>query len=272
MEKEKASVSDFVLDIEKNAFSSLTHGIEHFIESDTTDNLKFAIIHVFHAVELFLKARLAKEHPLLIFTKPECEIDEDSHTVRFDVLLGRLRNVGVNLGDFVPDLAALRRVRNSIEHHRITATKKDVRSYIGRASKFLNGFLERELGMTLQDELEDDKYKVLYEAIYSYEERLKSALGAIEKLMSADEENRLKCKIVSCSECKEQTIVIPDSTYSGKRTRCNFCMEEFYYTKCSECSKTILSNRDFDETIMRGICRQCWDDIRLRDRDYEKSY
>lgn len=62
-----------------------------------TNDLKFAIIHIFHAIELYLKVRLVKESPLLIYTYPEKQINEDAHTVQFESLLGRLGNAGVDL-------------------------------------------------------------------------------------------------------------------------------------------------------------------------------
>lgn len=110
----KESNADFVLDIETNAFSSLSHGIEHFVAEETDDNLKFAILHVFHAVELILKARLAKAHPLLIYTRPEVEINDEAHTVDFKTLVGRLKNVGVDLSvNDIEELRKLQSVRNS---------------------------------------------------------------------------------------------------------------------------------------------------------------
>ena len=57
--------------LEENALDSLKHGIEHFIRDTSKTDLKYAILHIAHSVELFIKARLSKEHFLLIFFKPE---------------------------------------------------------------------------------------------------------------------------------------------------------------------------------------------------------
>lgn len=55
---------DFSFSLQENAIDSLQHGIEHFLEENQAGrNLKATIIHVFHAVELFLKAALATVHP-----------------------------------------------------------------------------------------------------------------------------------------------------------------------------------------------------------------
>jgi hypothetical protein len=60
--------NEFVLGLEQNAMDSLVHGVEHFVNEEKPTDLRYTILHVFHAVELFLKARLAKDDPLSIFT------------------------------------------------------------------------------------------------------------------------------------------------------------------------------------------------------------
>lgn len=56
---------DYVIGLEDNAFSSLEHGVEHYLVGSDSD-LKLTVLHVFHAVELLFKARLIKAHPLLV--------------------------------------------------------------------------------------------------------------------------------------------------------------------------------------------------------------
>jgi len=230
--KIKRKDSNFELDLKYNALSSLLHGIKHYVDALAllkaslsippkliTDNFKFAIIHVFHAVELFLKARLANAHSLLIYSKPEHEINDDSYTVGFDVLLGRLKNIGVILTkEEKDDLNALRKTRNSIEHHKIHQDIEDVKLFIGRATRFLEKFLEDELDITLKDEIlkEDDwegeeTYRILSEAIHSYEERLQKTKEEMQKYLPADLKDRFTdYEFVFCDTCGEETIIIPD--------------------------------------------------------------
>ena len=102
---------NFVLGLEENAMDSLIHGVEHFVDGGRPTDLKYTILHVFHALELFLKARLAKAHPLLIYQKPEKPIN----TVDFAELTGRLFQVGVKLSEEnLKDLNRLRSIRNTI--------------------------------------------------------------------------------------------------------------------------------------------------------------
>jgi hypothetical protein len=65
-----------VITLEENAMDSLIHGIEHHLYGKRKSDWKYIVLHVFHAVELFLKARLAKHDEKLIYTNRK-----DGHTV-----------------------------------------------------------------------------------------------------------------------------------------------------------------------------------------------
>lgn len=253
-----AAKNDFILNLEQNAFSSLSHGIEHYIDTEKPDNLKFAIIHVFHAIELFLKARLAKAHPLLIYAKLDCEVKDDSCTVGFEAIIMRLRNVDVKLtkGN-IDDINALRKLRNSIEHHRITANSVEVENCIGRAARFLGEFLEEELEINLKDAIGEGIYNTLSEAIYSYEERLNKANSEMTKLLPHDKEV-LSYEFEFCPECNEETIVIPDPVSEDERVHFFFWNAKFYCTGCHRCGRRSLSMRE-GEGI--PICEDCWVDL-----------
>ena len=257
-------MDDFVIEIEDNAFSSLSHGIEHFLEDDSTENLKFTILHIFHALELILKARLAQEHPILIYTKPESKIDDNAKTVYFDTLIGRLKNVGVNLDDNrIKELKKLQSVRNSIEHHRINKSKAQVKDYIGRVAKFLDVFLEKEMNIILKEKLSEDNYRALADAIYSYEELLRKANDEIEKLLPCDDKERHgQYDIILCPTCLEDTLVIPDPRGNDSKTKCFYCEEEYDYEACCRCGDAILSRDDEGDF---SFCRNCWNDMMSSD-------
>lgn len=277
---------DFVLDLEHNALSSLLHGIQHYVDALallnarintpqklTANNFKFAIIHIFHAVELFLKARLAEAHPLLIYSKPENEINDDSHTVRFEALMGRLKNLGVIFSkEDRQDINALQKMRNSIEHHKIEKNMKDVELYVGRAARFLENFLKNELGMTLKKEIlkEDpekgeETYRILAEAIHSYDERLQRAKEEMNEHLPADLKERfIEHEIVLCDTCGEKTIVIPDDRYEDDQTQCFFCREEYHSKHCTRCGHPILSDSPLGIESCNP-CSDCWNDIMSRD-------
>lgn len=53
-----------IIGLEKNANDSLVHAVEHFVADEMPTDLKYAILHIYHAVELFLKAWLVKICPI----------------------------------------------------------------------------------------------------------------------------------------------------------------------------------------------------------------
>lgn len=259
----KPKKTDFIIDLETNAFSSLRHGIEHFINDETTENLKFSIIHIFHAVELFLKARLVKAHELLIYVKPEDKIGDNSHTVCFDVLIKRLENSGVTLlNSDKRILKMLQHTRNAIEHHKVNKNKGEVRLYVGRAAKFLDNFLNNELDIKLKENIDTTLYQTLSEAIYSYEERLKKAEEEISQSLPVKPKEKMDYYYEICPNCGENTIVIPDPKDESQdnKTHCFFCGQQYFYEYCIKCSSPVLSSEELEQEDFNP-CSDCWQDL-----------
>ena len=267
LKRGKSKKQDFVIEIEDNALGSLKHGIEHFIsyEKDPSD-LKFALIHVFHSVELYLKARLAQDHPLLIFSKPECSISDEAHTVGFDTLVARLRNAQISLSkEDLECLDFIKRIRNAVEHHRIKANEEEVRNHIGKAARFLERFLKDQLSIVLQDELDAKIYKPLKEAIYTYKERLEEAKKKIQNYLPKHNDD-VFYTIESCPECWEDTIPMPSPASHEYLAYCFFCKNKFYYKSCDRCGRHSFSSSKFtdrDDDI--GMCEDCWEEMMNKD-------
>ncbi|MET8268107.1 hypothetical protein ABZU92_29470 [Micromonospora arida] len=112
---------------------------------------KFAIINIATAVELFLKERLRREHPVLIYTKVD---DGSGHTVSMDVALKRLRVCNVTFdADDVSRLNRARDMRNAIVHFSTQASSEQLRSAYVDLFEFAHVFHEKELGEELHDEI-----------------------------------------------------------------------------------------------------------------------
>src|SRR5919199_4160078 len=125
-----SSDNDFVLGLEENAIDSLVHAVEHFVYEERDTDLKYTILHVFHAIELFLKARLAKVDSELIYKKPRK--DGTRGTIGLEELKKLLRKEGVVLSEQDnKSLESLREVRNSIEHYRAAFNREEVEKYVG---------------------------------------------------------------------------------------------------------------------------------------------
>ncbi|AFY36887.1 hypothetical protein Lepto7376_0454 [[Leptolyngbya] sp. PCC 7376] len=74
-----------VITLEENALDSLVHGIEHYLHGKRKSDWKYTILHVFHAVELMLKARLAKYDEKLIYSNRK-----NGHTINCSEAVKRL--------------------------------------------------------------------------------------------------------------------------------------------------------------------------------------
>lgn len=253
--------NDFVLGLEENAIDSLIHAVEHFIANKKPTDLKYTILQLFHALELFLKTRLAIAHPILIYQEPE-KAGDNAKTVSFESLTGRLCKVGVDLSkQELEDINVLRKVRNSIEHHRINANYEQIEDYVGRTMRFLETFLQKELNIILKEQLVPEIYHPLSEALYSYEERLEKAQQEREKHLPARPKDRLLYQILVCEECGEETVTVPDPTSKDGTVHCTFCAAQFYTEECMRCSSVMLSSTPFNENNHLGICDVCEEQI-----------
>lgn len=253
--------NDFVLTLEENAMDSLVHAVEHFIAGKKETDLKYTILHVFHAVELFLKARLAKADPNQIYEKPD-NSGANAYTVKFDELIKRLGKFNVDLSrQDKNNLQFLRQVRNSIEHHRLNANSEQIEDYVGRAMRFLETFLENELGITLKAELNKEVYHILSEALYSYEERLKKAEQEMEKHLPQHPRDRVLYEVLFCQDCDEKTVAFPDETSKDGTVHCFFCERRFYGGFCGRCGCAIVSATASEDDDGIVICDNCCDQI-----------
>jgi hypothetical protein len=142
-----------------NAVDSLRMGLSHYLDSNLQTRHKWAILELFHSVELLLKERLHREHHLLVYRNVDKPVDDDAQTVGLQETLARFADIGVELPKrYVAILRDLRRRRNQIEHHHFKADKSHER-VLGEALKFIGYFLEDHLDEDLEAHLSKDLYR-----------------------------------------------------------------------------------------------------------------
>ena len=259
-------MATFSLNLETNALDSLIHAIEHyqwFLEEEQDRDLKYVVLHTFHALELFLKTRLAQDHPLLIYDRPEEKI-EGARTVDFGKLQRRLMNVGVDLTEYEKPLNSLRRTRNDIEHHSVHIPRRQLEDYLGRALYFLDNFLHDELELNLKEilsaELDDDAYRLILEQLYTYRERLERVEQELRKHVRIPGTEE-RYEQLTCPQCGEMTILLPDPSRDDDQARvhCYFCETLYPVHSCELCGGAILEwftvpeDDDFD----LRFCEDC---------------
>lgn len=268
-------MNDFVIELEQNAKDSLIHGIVHYQDDLASQNaqepsrfhLKFTILSIFHSIELFLKARLVKAHPILIYEKPE-EIGEKGKTVSFDALIKRLINIGVDLKRDEANLKKLQNIRNKIEHHRIEMSLASIEDYIVKAIRFLENFLTNELQINLKkllDEVDEEIYKNIAHCLDSYDARLIIALNKA-KAYGLQEQDY---KVISCDHCRQETMVLPNPITEDGNAYCLLCEWDWFILFCEKCNYPFYFPSDEIPEYLSIIgCGNCEDWIK---RDFCKD-
>lgn len=204
----KEKVDAFSLSLEENAADSLNHALEHVIDGKL-NSIKYMIMHSHHAVELFLKARLAKAHFTLIYEKPEAAENPNAKTVDFKTLIGRLQTIGVKLTEEeLGHLSILKEKRNAIEHHKVSIDLEEGRLYVGRALRFLEEFVSDQLKKDIAEIVTQEGFEALVKEFYSYEERVDVAKQQLE-LLAPDIRDGGEYEVFDCESCGEETMVAP---------------------------------------------------------------
>jgi hypothetical protein len=253
-------------DIFENGIDSLNIGIRYFLYGEFETSHKHAILNIFHSIELFLKEKLSRIHPILIYKNFDKPINDDSLTVGLTEIIIRFKNLGIKLNPKQEDvLKELQRRRNRIEHHKFIPD--DSHYYIiGKDLKFIYYFLPEHLSCALEDHLDEDIYTQVRKAILDYDERLSDANMKVQEALK-NRENEASVDPIhtsTCPECRNHTVVIN----SEKGDFCFFCYEEIDITRedlqqCGCCLNYFLD----DEMSGCGDCLACVDE-KLNDEPY----
>lgn len=135
----------------RSAVEVLEHGLWHYFRSTTTADMKFAILHVDQAVELFLKEKV-RSAGKSIYKNPKETI---SIWRAYDVLE---KELGCNIPEKA-DLELLHEERNNIQHKYANPNADDTAFHMEKALQFLKRFLKDELGANIADHLPSDYIK-----------------------------------------------------------------------------------------------------------------
>lgn len=242
----------------ENAVDSLEQGIRVFLFGEYDTAPKHAILNVFHCIELLLKERLAREHPLLIWKYIDRRVTEDSQTVGFEETLSRFSNLAIEIGrSELEVLRDLRRRRNRIEHHHFVADESH-RYIVGKALKFVYFFLEKHLNTSLEEVLgsNEELFRSAREVILSYEERLAEANKAVEERVRPVVKGDLvdPVQVWPCRQCGNVTVVLD----TERGDFCFFCAEEVEPEEHQECLRCGV--RVPAVALQGDICMPCSDE------------
>ena len=125
----------------RSAFEVLNHGLWHFFRSENATDMKFALLHIDQAVELFLKERV-RAGGKSIYKNPKETI---SIWGAYDTLINELH---VAIPER-PDLELLHEERNSIQHKYANPSPEDAAFHVEKAMNFIKRFVKDELGLDI---------------------------------------------------------------------------------------------------------------------------
>ncbi len=125
----------------RSAFEVLNHGLWHFFRSENATDMKFALLHIDQAVELFLKERV-RAGGKSIYKNPK-----ETITIwgAYDILTNELH---VAIAER-PDLELLHEERNSIQHKYANPSPEDAACHIEKAMNFIRRFVKDELNFDI---------------------------------------------------------------------------------------------------------------------------
>src|SRR5258705_95046 len=123
--KKKSALSPLV----RSAFEVLEHGLWHFLRSDTTTDMKFALLHIDQAIELLLKERVRKGRHS-IYKNPKETI---SIWAAYEILENKF---GCKFPE-KPDLELLHEERNNIQHKYANPSAADATFHVEKAMEFI---------------------------------------------------------------------------------------------------------------------------------------
>lgn len=127
----------------RSALETLKHGLWHYLRSDTSLDLKFAILHIDQSIELLLK-ECVRSSGKSIYKNPKETI---SIWQAYKILEEEL-NCSI---PEKPDLELLHEERNNIQHKFSHPSADDTAFYVERAMIFINRFANDELDVDITE-------------------------------------------------------------------------------------------------------------------------
>jgi len=132
----------------RSAMETLDHGLWHFLRSETSTDMKFALLHVDQAVELLLKEKV-RSAGRSIYKNPKETI---SIWGAYEILE---KDLGCKIPE-KPDLELLHEERNSIQHKFANPSPQDAAFHVEKAVAFIRRFLKDELGVRIEDHVSSE--------------------------------------------------------------------------------------------------------------------
>lgn len=120
----------------------LEHGLYHFLRSETSLDMKFAILHIDQSIELLLKAK--------ILSLGESIYKNPKETMSIWATYDKLEGKSIKIPE-KPDLELLHEERNSLQHKYGNPAAEHTSYMVSKAVSFIKRFSKEELGLGIED-------------------------------------------------------------------------------------------------------------------------
>ncbi|MFA6321432.1 MAG: hypothetical protein WCY36_06215 [Candidatus Omnitrophota bacterium] len=127
----------------RSAFEVLEHGLWHYLRSSTTPDMKFALLHVDQAVELFLKEKVRSSGESIYKNPKETITIWGAYEILETKIKCKIKEK--------PDLELLHEERNNIQHKYSNPSPEDAAFHVNNAMKFIKRFVSQELKLNLYE-------------------------------------------------------------------------------------------------------------------------
>lgn len=243
--------------LRQNSYEFLEEALQKSIIAESESlHWKYAMLNLVQSVELILKEKLYKDHPILIFK----DIDKPKFTVSLRDAIMRLQKIS-KLKFRENDIDIIHKaldIRNEIVHYEFEINPVECKLLMAKILGFLQYFNYTYMDTNLDKVITAPLWqKVL--SIYAYSgELFASAIDVFES------ENIDLEKVWTCTKCEWDAFVTQDNIntcyvcgYVSDVVICPNCEESFYIEKCIEIQTG-------DEQFER-FCTDCAEEINRRE-------
>jgi hypothetical protein len=150
MAKAKKKASAKLSPLLRSAFEVMNHGLFHYFRSNTTTDMKFALLHIDQSIELLLKERVrAGGRSIYKANNPKETI---SIWGAYDILA---KELSVAIPE-KPNLELLHEERNNIQHKYANPSSDDAAFHMAHAMKFIRRFVKNELDLEIKEHVSSE--------------------------------------------------------------------------------------------------------------------
>lgn len=143
-----------------------------------------------------------------------------------------MKNEGYDVSEkFEKDLVWLKKLRNSIEHHKFSMNLEEVEEAIGRLMSAVHEFDESHESIDLSSQISSEQYDLFHLLANTYEGRIKKAENLVKeaekeayKGVRYKEYDQVNFHIYHCYECDHKTMIPNQESSTGYK--CTFCGNE----------------------------------------------